>query len=380
MTTPEPNGGPTPPSGSTPSSDVDEATSTWPAAAWTSPTPSGAQPPWPSEPAAPGSDVPPSDAPVVPAAGSASPPPAAAPAPAWGAGAAGDAPPAGTSSIPPAGTSSMPPAGAFPPGGTPPAGAFPPGGTPPAGAFPPGGTPPASAWGSVPPGGYQPAGPSQPGGTPPPSWAWSGQPPVGPASTTAPGLVAGMILVIVGAALLLSRVVDLSINGITWPLWIVVPGVAMLVGSFFIPPRGGLGLAVPGAIVTTVGIILWVQEAYGLYSTWAYAWALVAPTAPGLAMLLYGIVHRDGELAGDGLRTTLVGVGLFLGFALFFEGVIGLSGEPVANLEQVLPYAVIGLGVLLVVLSLFGGGSDRAARREQRHREREARRAARQAR
>ena len=184
-----------------------------------------------------------------------------------------------------------------------------------------------------------------------------GEPPVAePARSTPPGLVAGVILVIIGAAVLVTRVVDLSFDGATWPLWIVVPGVAMLVGSFFIPPRGGLGLAIPGAIVTMVGLILWVQEAYDLYATWAYAWALVAPTAPGLGMLLYGLVQRDGELARDGLRTTLVGLGLFLGFMLFFEGVIGLSGSPIANLDEILPYALIGLGVLLVVLSFFGGG------------------------
>ena len=47
-----------------------------------------------------------------------------------------------------------------------------------------------------------------------------------------------------------------------------------------------------------------------------------------------------------------VGLALFAGFALFFEGVLGISGEPIANLDEVLPYAVIGLGVLLVVLSL----------------------------
>ena len=195
----------------------------------------------------------------------------------------------------------------------------------------------------------------------PPVAAPTGRPPVAePARSTPPGLIAGVILVIIGAAVLVTRVVDLSFGGATWPLWIVVPGVAMLVGSCFIPPRGGLGLAIPGAIVTMVGLILWVQEAYGLYATWAYAWALVAPTAPGLGMLLYGLVQRDGELARDGLRTTLVGIGLFLGFMLFFEGVLGLSGSPIANLDEVLPYALIGLGVLLVVLSFFGGGRRKA--------------------
>lgn len=206
--------------------------------------------------------------------------------------------------------------------------------------------------------------PGEPPGAPagerlaaPPPAAPVGRPPVPePPRSVPPGLVAGVILVIIGAAVLVARVVDLSFGGATWPLWIIVPGIAMLVGSLFIPPRGGLGLAIPGAIVAMVGLILWVQEAYDLYATWAYAWALVAPTAPGLGMLLYGLVQRDGELARDGLRTTLVGLGLFLGFMLFFEGVIGLSGSPIANLDEILPYALIGLGVLLVVLSFFGGG------------------------
>jgi hypothetical protein len=184
-------------------------------------------------------------------------------------------------------------------------------------------------------------------------------------SATPPGLVAGVILVIIGAIVLLSRVVEVNLGSVGWPLWIVVPGVAMLIASFFIPPKGGVGLAIPGAIVAIVGLILWVQETYDLYATWAYAWALVAPTGPGLGMLLYGVVHRDGELVGDGARLVLVGLGLFLGFGLFFEGVVGLSGTPIANLDQVLPYAIIGLGILLVVLSFFGGGERRRRRREE---------------
>jgi len=174
--------------------------------------------------------------------------------------------------------------------------------------------------------------------------------------------VIGVILVIVGAVLLLTRATDLAFGPDAWPLWIVVPGVAMLIASFAVPPRGGLGLAVPGAIIAAVGLVLWVQDTYDAYATWAYAWALVAPTAPGLATLLYGSVKGDRELVRDGFRTTVVGLALFAGFAIFFEGILGLSGEPVANLDEVLPYAVIGLGVLLVVLS-FVGGTRRGSRR-----------------
>ena len=112
----------------------------------------------------------------------------------------------------------------------------------------------------------------------------------GPSSPARPGsgpnsqaaLVIGLILVIIGAVVLVTRVADVTLGADAWPLWIVVPGLAMLVASFAVPPRGGLGLAVPGAIIATVGLVLWVQDAYDAYETWAYAWALVAPTAAGV--------------------------------------------------------------------------------------------------
>lgn len=168
------------------------------------------------------------------------------------------------------------------------------------------------------------------------------------------GLVAGLVLIIVGGLFLLGRVADVTVGPHAWPLWIIVPGLAMYLAAFAIPSRGGLGLAIPGAIVTTVGVVLWVQEVYGLYETWAYAWALVAPTSVGFAMLTYGLVRGDRELAAHGLRTFLIGIALFVGFAVFFEGVIGLSGHRFGNLDEIVPYVAIGLGVILVVLALVG--------------------------
>jgi hypothetical protein len=203
--------------------------------------------------------------------------------------------------------------------------------------------------------------PPAPGGPQPGAWPGTAAPAPTQARHPQPGLVLGVILIVIGAALLVGQVVDLTD---AWPVWLIVPGLAMVAGSLFIPPRGGLGLAIPGAILATVGAILGVQEAYGLYSTWAYAWALVAPTSVGVAMVLYGLAQRDHELASDGLRTTFTGLVLFAAFALFFEGVLGLNGHAIANLDQVLPYLAIGLGVVLVVVSLFTGRrhTDRGAK------------------
>ena len=46
---------------------------------------------------------------------------------------------------------------------------------------------------------------------------------------------------------------------------------------------------------------------------------------------------------------------LFAGFGLFFEGVIGLSGDPFLLDSQVFPVVLIAAGGILVVLSLVRG-------------------------
>lgn len=201
--------------------------------------------------------------------------------------------------------------------------------------------------------GQLPSAPPSSGPLPPPA-ADTGRPSAG-------ALVLGIILVVGGGGVLAARLLDVTLGPQAWPLWILVPGLALLAGSFAIPSRGGLGMAIPGAIVAVVGIVLLVQQTYGLYATWAYAWALVVPTGPGLGMLLYGLVRRDRPLAADGFRTTLVGLALFVGFGLLFEGVVGVSGHRIEHLDEVLPYAAIGLGLLLVVLSMLGGGRRRPA-------------------
>ena len=73
------------------------------------------------------------------------------------------------------------------------------------------------------------------------------------------------------------------------------------------------------------GVVLAVQEAYDLYQTWAYAWALVAPGGVGLGLAIYGLVTgRRDDLRG-GLGALVVGIVIFLVGFLFFEGVLDLS-------------------------------------------------------
>jgi hypothetical protein len=166
-------------------------------------------------------------------------------------------------------------------------------------------------------------------------------------------IAAGIFLVVLGVAFLVARVLHLEYGLGTWPVWIVVPGIALFIGGLVVGGPGGLGMTIPGAIVTTVGLILWIQDATGLWATWAYAWALVAPTSVGFAMLVYGLVHGDRELRRNGLRTFLVGIALFAGFALFFEGAIGLSGGRIPAADILLPVVAIGIGVVFLALSVM---------------------------
>ena len=173
-------------------------------------------------------------------------------------------------------------------------------------------------------------------------------------------LLGGIILVVLGLAFLVARVFRVELGVDAWPIWIVGPGLALLVAGLVVGGSTGLGMVIPGSIITSIGTILWVQDATGLWSTWAYAWALVAPGSVGLGMLLYGVTRGDRELAANGLRTLLVGLGLFFGFALFFEGALRLNGGRIPAVDVVLPVVAVGIGLALLVLSVTRR-NDRAA-------------------
>jgi hypothetical protein len=162
----------------------------------------------------------------------------------------------------------------------------------------------------------------------------------------------GLLLIAVGGAFLLLNITDFDIEA--WPLFIIVPGVVIFAAAFAVGGEPGSGLAIAGAIVTTVGLILAFQEATDLYETWAYAWALVAPGAVGLALVAYGALTRQPKLVAAGLPTLGVGLALFIGFAVFFEGFIGLSGDRVPELRGLLPFGLVALGVVIVGGSLLG--------------------------
>jgi hypothetical protein len=169
------------------------------------------------------------------------------------------------------------------------------------------------------------------------------------------GVVLGIVLIALGCLFLVDRVVGIDLGRDGWPLFVIVPGVVLFASGLSTTGREGAGLAVAGGITTVVGLILAVQNATGLWATWAYVWALVGPGGTGVGLIGYGVTHRDQGLVGNGLRSLGTGLGLFVAFGLFFEGVIGLSGPPFLTTD-IAPYVLVGVGTVILVLGIVRGG------------------------
>jgi hypothetical protein len=140
----------------------------------------------------------------------------------------------------------------------------------------------------------------------------------------------GAIFILLGILFLIGRYVsnlfNFDIGHYSWPFFIIIPGLLMFLGSFFFERRAGIPLAIFGGMVTAAGGILMLQNIFDLYASWAYAWALVAPTSVGVAKLIYGAVRGLGDEVRSGLTLSGIGFAMFVIGGFFFEMVIGISG------------------------------------------------------
>ncbi len=174
-------------------------------------------------------------------------------------------------------------------------------------------------------------------------------------------LVLGAVLVVLGVLFLAGPALDIDLGELDWPVFVIVPGVALLVVGLLSSGPVGLGMTVPGSIVTVVGLILFYQNSTDRWDSWAYAWALI-PAAIGLGTAAWGLLHRRPTEFRAGAGALFVGLVLFVIFGAFFEGVLGLGGDGFGAVsELLLPVLLIGAGVLLVAMNLLRNRASRAA-------------------
>ncbi|MBA2668020.1 MAG: hypothetical protein H0U69_13410 [Trueperaceae bacterium] len=154
----------------------------------------------------------------------------------------------------------------------------------------------------------------------------------------------GILLIILGAIFLFGRFVNLG--AVLWPFFVIAPGVALLVWAF-LGGRSAAGLAVPGSIVTTVGLILMVMNATNTFEAWSYAWALVVASV-GVGTFLYGSLVTDAKRQRDGLRTAAAGLVMFAAFGIFFQFLVFGDRWGTWVGQWLLPLLLIGGGVYML--------------------------------
>jgi len=169
-------------------------------------------------------------------------------------------------------------------------------------------------------------------------------------------LILGGGLIFLGAVLLLGRLLSIPFGDYLWPFIFIVPGVLVFLTALSTDSSSGEGLSILGGILTTLGLVFLLQTVTGLWATWAYVWALVAPTSIGVSQMIYGRAKDRDSIAESGRRLATLGLFMFgIGFA-FFELIIGISGFGLASFGlPVFPMLLIFLGVIILVRSLFRG-------------------------
>jgi hypothetical protein len=156
--------------------------------------------------------------------------------------------------------------------------------------------------------------------------------------------IGGLILIGLGLLFVLDQVFHINLIAISWPFFIIVPGVALIAVGL---SSDRMPMTIFGSIVTVTGLILLYQSLFGHYQSWAYAWALY-PVAAGLGQIAHGMANHQPEQIEQGKRVVAVGLVLFVLGWIFFEMIIGISGyrNPLGNFVG--PVILIGLGVYIL--------------------------------
>ena len=166
-------------------------------------------------------------------------------------------------------------------------------------------------------------------------------------SRNAANVVMGIVLVGLGLLFLVAQFLRINLWSLGWPFFVIMPGLMFFVGMVASGKGKAGGLAIPGSIVTTVGLILLYQNTFGAWATWAYAWALIFPTSVGIGIIIEGLWDNRPHNVRQGRQMMLVGLIIFVVAAVFFEVIIGIGGGGLGSYFWSLALIAIGVYLLL---------------------------------
>ncbi|MGD0173771.1 MAG: hypothetical protein ABSC61_04950 [Anaerolineales bacterium] len=166
-------------------------------------------------------------------------------------------------------------------------------------------------------------------------------------------IVGGSILILLGlTALLAQGFPGFNFWGVLWPFFIIAFG-----GLFFVGMLAGgktaAGLAIPGSIITIIGLMLLAQSLTGYWESWSYGWTVILISV-GLGIFLMGAYSGNESSRRAGVRVMQIGVFFLIVFGAFFEGIIFASRRTGVG-PLILPAALILLGLYLVLIRSHWG-------------------------
>jgi hypothetical protein len=162
------------------------------------------------------------------------------------------------------------------------------------------------------------------------------------------GPAVSVSLIVAGALFLL---VNLFHIGSFWPLFILIPGAALLFFTVKVG-RSAAPLAIPAMLVAGTGAILLYQSVTGDWQSWAYAWTLY-PALLGSGVALMGKLEDNGRAVRSGRGLIALGLAGFFVFWLLFR--ITVFAGIVSGLA--LPLILIAVGVLWMLRGARRNGS-----------------------
>jgi hypothetical protein len=160
------------------------------------------------------------------------------------------------------------------------------------------------------------------------------------------GLVGGVLLIGLGLLFLFGQYIGFQAFETLWPFFIIAMGLAFFIGMLA-GGRSLAALAVPGSILTTIGLILLVQTVAGHWEAWAYAWTLIV-TAVGIGIFIMGAWASNPGQRQAGLQLAGIGLVLLVVFGSIFElAIFGGRNSPWSR--AVAPVLLILAGLILLL-------------------------------
>jgi hypothetical protein len=154
-------------------------------------------------------------------------------------------------------------------------------------------------------------------------------------------LVGGTLLIAFGLLSLASEVFRGFNWGFLWPFIVIGVG-ALFFAAMFAGGKQTSGFAIPGSIITGVGLVLLFQNITQHWESMSYFWTLIILFV-GVGIYIMGMYGNDPGQKKSGAGVMKVGLILFIVFGAFFEMIFSSFGN------LIFPILLILLGAYLVL-------------------------------